>query len=106
MEPFIKPSGCLWFCGLDNDDLCARTNFDPMYKNYRVPPGRLHQDYTQATSYCTVRCLHKALGRRPARRSGFTRQHEGGPSAVASAPERAPWVPSVDEYDLLPDASL
>jgi len=29
---------------------------------------------------------------------------ESGPSAVAAAQAREPWRPSVDEYDLLPDA--
>jgi hypothetical protein len=29
---------------------------------------------------------------------------EAGPSAVATAPAREPWVPSVCEWDLLPDA--
>jgi len=30
--------------------------------------------------------------------------NEAGPSAVAAAPAREPWMPSVCEWDLLPDA--
>jgi hypothetical protein len=93
-------SGCLWFCGMDDDAIM----FDDRRAGYNAPPGRVFYRGDLGKSYCTEACRCAEVGPLPPKPYGHTKLAEGGPSAVATAPAREPWAPSVCELDLLPDA--
>jgi hypothetical protein len=78
--------------------------FDDRSVGYRAPLGRVFSRYDICKHYCTEACWRDEVGPLPPKPYGHTKLAEGGPSAVATAPAREPWVPSVSELDLLPDA--
>jgi hypothetical protein len=93
-------SGCLWFCGMTDTAIM----FDDRSVGYRAPLGRVLSRYNICKHYCTEACWRADVVPMPRKPYGHTKHAESGPSAVAAAPAREPWAPSVCELDLLPDA--